>query len=108
MTRPNAGPPAGELSEKELLRLVVDLAAIYGWRAYHPWLSIHSPRGWPDLALVRPPRLILAELKTRRGVLSPSQLEWGELLAAVDGVTYRVWRPADLDDGTIAEELGRR
>ena len=63
-----------DVTEKEFMRQVSDLARIFGWRVYHPWLSIHSERGWPDLALVKPPRLILAELKRENGRVSPHTL----------------------------------
>src|SRR5688500_20234063 len=63
------------LTEKEFMRQVSDLARIFGWRVYHPWLSIHSERGWPDVAICKPPRLILAELKTERGKVSPHRSE---------------------------------
>ena len=92
-----------ELSEKEWLRQVVDLARILGWEPYHAWLSIHSPRGWPDLALCRPPRLILAELKREKGVLSSPQGRWIGLLRGCPGVEVHVWRPSELD--AIAEVL---
>lgn len=95
------GVPA--LTEKEFLRQVVDLARLFRWRTYHPWLSVRSERGWPDLALCRPPRLVLAELKSERGKTSPSQDEWLALLAAVHGVETFLWRPSDLDH--IAEIL---
>jgi len=91
-----AAPPP--LSEKAFLQQVTGLASILGWHTYHPWLSIHSPRGWPDLALVRPPRLILAELKTAKGKVSESQERWAELLKACPGVEYYLWRPADIDE----------
>ncbi len=85
-------------TEKQWLGMVVDLAQTLGWEAYHPWLSIHSPRGWPDLALCRPPRLILAELKTEKGKLTVPQERWLELLRAVPGVEVYLWRPSDLQD----------
>jgi hypothetical protein len=87
----------GTLTEKQWLAQVVDLAKLFGWATYHPWLSIHSPRGWPDLALVRPPRLVLVELKTDKGRTSPAQDAWLELLRQVPGVEVFVWRPADIE-----------
>ena len=92
-----------DLSEKDFQRQVTDLAALFGWEVWHPWLSIHSPRGWPDLALCRPPRLILAELKREKGVTSPPQDRWLGLLAACPGVETFLWRPSDIN--TIAEVL---
>ncbi len=91
------------LTEKEFLRQVSELARLYRWRVYHPWLSIHSERGWPDVALVRPPRLVLAELKTDKGKTTPHQDEWLALLGACPGVETYLWRPLDFD--TIASVL---
>lgn len=96
------------MTERELQRLVVELAHIYGWESYHPWLSKHSAPGWPDLTLIRPPRLLLVELKSEKGVLTPAQLHWLEMLDRVPGVAVRVWRPSNLDDGSIAAELARK
>lgn len=76
---------------------IVDLARTFGWAAYHPYLSVRSAPGWPDLALVRPPRLVLAELKSERGKVSVHQQHWLDLLGACDGVEVYVWRPSDLD-----------
>jgi hypothetical protein len=88
---------APAINEKDWQRQVVDLAGILGWEHYHPWLSIHSARGWPDLALCRPPRLILAELKTEKGKTTAAQDRWLELLGACPGVETYLWRPSDLE-----------
>jgi len=90
---PRSGLPA--LSEREFQAQVTDLAHLLGWTSYHAWLSVHSPRGWPDLALCRPPRLILAELKREKAALSPSQERWLALLRDCPGVETHVWRPSD-------------
>lgn len=76
---------------------VVDAARMCGFEVYHPWLSVRSPRGWPDLALCKPPRLILAELKTAKGRTSADQDKWLSLLGACPGVETYLWRPADWD-----------
>jgi len=91
------------ITEREFLRQVAELARLYRWRVYHPWLSIRSDRGWPDVAMVRPPRLVLAELKTARGKVSPHQAEWLDLLGACPGVEVFLWRPDDIQ--RIAEIL---
>jgi hypothetical protein len=88
------------LTEAQWQRQVVDLAKTFRWTHYHPYLSIRSPRGWPDLALCRPPRLILAELKSDTGKLTPAQTVWIELLCACPGIEVYLWRPADFDDVT--------
>jgi hypothetical protein len=83
------------LTEKEFAQQVADLARILGWACYRVWLSVRSPAGFPDLTLVRPPRLIFAELKSEKGRLSPAQEAWLELLRQVPGVEVHVWRPSD-------------
>jgi hypothetical protein len=92
---PKLAAPA--ITEKDWMGQVLELASILGWECYHPWLSIHSPRGWPDLALCRPPRLILAELKSEKGKTTPAQDRWLDLLRACPGVETYLWRPSDLD-----------
>jgi hypothetical protein len=96
-----ASPPA--LRESDFQRQVLDLARIFRWRAYHPMLSKWSERGFPDLTLIRPPRVVFAELKREKGKSTIHQDEWGALLAACPGVEYFLWRPSDLD--AIAEVL---
>jgi hypothetical protein len=86
------------MTEAAFLRAVLDLAAILHWSAYHPALSKWSERGWPDLALCRPPRLILAELKSDTGKTTVHQDRWLDMLRACPGVETYLWRPADLDD----------
>lgn len=88
---------APAMTEKEWQKQVVDLARALGWRTYHPWLSIRSERGWPDLALFKPGRFLLAELKRETGDVSPAQESMiADLRAA--GVTVYVWRPSDWDE----------
>jgi hypothetical protein len=91
------------LTEREFQRQVMDLARILGWTLYHPALSKWSERGWPDLALVRPPRFVLAELKRENGKPSAYQQTWLELLRACPGIETYLWRPSDFD--TIAAVL---
>ena len=85
------------ITEAQFQRQVLDLAAIFRWTVYHPMLSKWSERGWPDLAMVRPPRFILAELKRETGTTTPHQDRWLALLGACPGVEMYLWRPSDLD-----------
>lgn len=94
-------PPT--ITERDFQRQVLDLAGILGWAVYHPALSKWSERGGPDLAMVRPPRLVLAELKRETGKTSPHQDRWLGMLGACPGVETYLWRPSDLDH--IAEIL---
>ncbi|MFH1602478.1 MAG: VRR-NUC domain-containing protein [Pseudomonadota bacterium] len=91
------------VTEAEFQKQVVQLAKLLGWETYHPWLSVYSAKGWPDLALCRPPRLLLAELKTEKGKVSVSQQRWLDLLGQCDGVEVAIWRPSDWP--TIEEVL---
>lgn len=75
----------------------MDLARLLGWRCYHPWLSARSTPGFPDLVLVRPPRILFVELKTERGKVTPAQQAWLDALAACPGCEVDLWRPRDLD-----------
>ena len=78
-------------------RTVIPYARMLGWKHYFTWRSKHSPAGFPDLVLVRPPRVIFAELKRDDGTVSTSQAEWLAALAACPTVESYVWRPRDWD-----------
>jgi len=86
------------ITEKQFRQQVIDMAKMFGWKCYFTWASIHSPRGIPDLVLCRPPRLVLAELKTMKGKVTPHQQEWLDLLEQCPGVETFVWRPSDWDE----------
>jgi hypothetical protein len=93
----------GLVSEKDWQAQVLRLARLFGWMSHHPWSSIHSASGWPDLALCRPPRLILAELKTETGRVSPAQQAWLDALSQCTGIEVYTWRPSDR--AQVAEAL---
>jgi hypothetical protein len=97
------------MSEEQLQSAVVDLARVQGWRRFHDYDSRRNTAGFPDLVLVRPPRLIFAELKTQRGVVEPEQAEWITDLLACPGPEVYVWRPADWStiEATLARYPGR-
>ena len=92
------------LSEKAWQAQVLELAALYGWRTYHPYDSRRSEPGWPDVAFARVPEFFLSEFKTNRGRLSAAQREWIALLRSC-GVEVHVWRPVDFD--AVHERLKR-
>jgi hypothetical protein len=91
------------VSERALTDYVRDVARAFGWRRFHSWLSKHSPAGFPDEVLCRPPRLVFAELKSEKGKLSAEQEAWLQDLRGVPGVECYVWRPSDMAE--IAEVL---
>jgi len=85
------------VSERDFAVTVLDLARVYRWRIYHTYLSIRSNPGFPDLVLVRAPRVVFAELKTERGKVSTAQCDWHDVLRVCPGVECYIWRPADWD-----------
>ena len=127
----------GESNEAGWQYTVLGLARLYGWRTYHApdnrpsgrtgrpqTLAAPEGRGFPDLVLLRGPRLVVAELKAARGRLGPGQADWlaafrevgegiGELLREVPvkrleellgglgglpTVEAYLWRPGDWED----------
>lgn len=103
------------ISESEWLDQVTQVAAIYGWEWVHfrPARTAHGWRtpvsgtlgaGWPDLVLVRPGRVVFAELKTGRNKPSAEQERVLAVLRSAAGLTdagvvrVRTWYPGDLDD----------
>ena len=75
-------------------RQVVRYAELMGWRCYWTWNSRHSPKGWPDLVLIRRPRVVFAELKAERGRLTDDQAATLAELRACGQEVY-LWRPSD-------------
>lgn len=104
------------MTEAELLSVVLQTAALFGWRTAHfrPAMTSHGWRtavqgdgkGFPDILLVRE-RLMGIELKSAKGRLTDDQSEW---LLALDkaGVEVHVFRPDDWTDGTIERTLRQR
>ena len=87
--------------ERDWQATVVEAAERLGWRVYHTYDARRSHPGFPDLVLVRPPRLRVCELKGDRGRLTPEQRAWLADLTAC-GVEVAVWRPADDWDAIVA------
>jgi hypothetical protein len=85
------------VNEAQWRRQILDLARATGWRTYSTSFSPYSTPGWPDLALVRPPTLILCELKTEKGRLSADQHDTLTLLESCTSLLSYVWRPDELD-----------
>lgn len=94
-----------EQSEADWQRQVLQLAHTLGWRHFHPWRSDNSPSGWPDLVLLRRPRVLFVELKRESGKVSEAQQQWLDDLAACGQSVY-VWRPSDWDQ--VVSVLGAR
>jgi VRR-NUC domain len=93
-------------SEAAFTATVLELARVLGWRVVH-FRPARTARGWrtpvqgdgagfPDVVLVKPPRVIFAELKSDTGTVSPQQRAWLDALGRCPGVEAHVWRPRDL------------
>lgn len=96
-----------QISEANFQTAIMDMAAWYGWRRFHPrtvrtadarhLTAFSGEAGFPDLVLVHRNRgVIYAELKTQRGRLTPQQELWRADLEAA-GAEYYLWRPSDWD-----------
>jgi hypothetical protein len=96
-------PKPPQMTEAQLQAAVLDMCKLFGLHAYHPWISVKSAAGWPDLFIVG--RGALArELKNDTNKLTPAQFDWGRWLDRA-GIDCGVWRPGDLRTGRIRSEL---
>jgi hypothetical protein len=97
------------MTEAQFQAEVMKLASLYGWLVAHFTTSLTvrgryitavagDGKGFPDLVLGRPPRVIFAELKAVKGTVSVHQERWLELLRQCPGVETYLWRPADLEE----------
>jgi len=97
-----------QINEKELQQNILDLAKMFGWRRAHfrPAMTKHGWRtpvqadgkGFPDLVLVKPPRLVIAEVKRQRTDPNEYQREWLNDFAGVPCVEVYTWKPSDWED----------
>src|SRR5262245_35245971 len=87
----------GNINEGQWLRYVCDLAQENGWSTYHTHTARYSNAGFPDLVMMRPPEIVVAELKSKRGVVTESQMHWLMLFDAC-GIESYVWRPTEYEE----------
>lgn len=98
------------LSERDMLRTVIDAARLKGWLVAHfrpaltqrgTWITAvqGDGKGFPDLVLAHPKRgkILYVELKSERGKLSVEQTRWLDVLSRAGGET-RVIYPHNLGD----------
>ena len=97
---------ASLVTEREWQGQVTQAAEIFGWTWAH-FRPAMTSKGWRtpvsgplgagfvDLVLVRGDRLVMAELKSQHGRLTPAQRDVLDLLRPA--VEVHVWRPSDLE-----------
>lgn len=104
------------LTEKEFQKQVLAYAALRGWKTAHFGNTVKIVRrgadyrtiadrgaaGFPDLVILRPPRLLFAELKAEKGRLTKEQADWLAGLGE-SGQEVHCWRPSDWE--TIEQVL---
>ena len=86
------------LTEKEFMAHAVELARALGWLTYHTFNAQRSTAGFPDLVLVRPPRVIFAALKRQNGRVTIPQHLWFHDLDECPGVEVYIWKPSDWNE----------
>ena len=105
------------MTERQLQAAILELAKLLGWRVMHQRpartlnngykTAIEGHTGFPDLVMLRPPRLVFAELKTDKGRVTHEQALWINGLARSGGpqVSAYLWRPKNWESGEIEDIL---
>lgn len=86
------------ISEREFMAQVIALAKLHGWMVSHPWLSIRSAAGFPDIIAVKEGLMLAIELKSERGKTTEAQEAWLDALGECAGIESIVWKPHDWDE----------
>ena len=101
------------MSERLLQLEIVSYARKHGWRVMHVdtartgghWTTatVYDGKGWPDLVMLRGPRLVVAELKAPTGKVTPEQTAWLDAFEDI-GAEVHVWRESDWEriEGVLA------
>ena len=86
------------MTEAEFTDEILGWAKLNGWRRFHVRGNtrrlIQGDVGFPDLVLVRVPRVIFAELKVGKNKLKIEQKQW-QLDLFHSGVEVYEWRPEE-------------
>lgn len=92
--------------EEELQKRVIKLAKVFQYLHFHDYDSRKNPAGFPDLVLVKPPRVLFVELKrNKKDRLNEKQFHWANYLLGCPGIEYYIWSPEHWRDGEIEKVL---
>ena len=94
---------SGCVTEKDFQETVVQAAEMFGWWHYHVADSRRSRPGFPDLVLIKPPKVIFLEVKREKGRLTVAQAGVLAMLEDCSEVQAAVVRPTDW--GQVVEWL---
>lgn len=93
------------MTEAQFTDQVIDLARMAGWLVHHDRgemrRHIQGTVGFPDLVLLKPSRLIVAELKVGHNKPTEEQWKWLDYFHAaglsgdLEVIESYVWRPED-------------
>ena len=86
------------IPEAALQNTVVELGRRLNYWVWHDSDSRKNKAGLPDLIMIRPPRVIFAELKRQSGRLRTAQAAVLGLLHACPGVEVYLWKPEHLEE----------
>lgn len=94
----SCGQPA-PISERAWQGTIARLARQHNYLYYHTFDSRRSPSGFVDCVLAKPGKpLLMVELKTDTGQVTPAQAAWLEALQGATGIVAACWRPKDLEE----------
>ena len=85
------------MNEAALQQLLTDAAELNGWLVFHDNDSRRNAAGFPDLVLVKPPRVLFLELKSEIGRVRPEQHVWMDALMRSDTIGSAIVRPEHAD-----------
>jgi len=102
------------ISETAFAYNVEDALRQLGWQFYHPRPArvkrhgretYETPysghKGWLDYVALKPPRVLVFELKDNRKPMTPEQEEWWQLWEECKksnpNIELYLWRPRDMD-----------
>lgn len=93
------------MTEAGLMEHIRKLCRDLGLLAFHVRDSRGSwGPGFPDLVIASRKGTLFVECKSMSGSLSADQRAWRDALITA-GMEYRLWKPNNLLDGTIAADL---